>query len=217
MTKRLPRPAVLQRFGRLRVVIPEGRRINGSGNRATGLAALCVCDCGTMVAATFAKLYSGHTTSCGCFHRQQVGQRAKTHGKSQLPEYRVWQSMKSRCLRETDCEWHNYGGRGIKVCDRWLNDFEAFYEDMGPRPSVGLTLERYDVDGDYCPENCGWETQAVQARNRRTNVVVSYQGETMVLSAAYEASGLRFNSTYYRRLKRGLTGDALFAPSRRHA
>lgn len=93
----------------------------------------------------------------------------------------TWNGMKSRCLNPKNSQYHNYGGRGIAVCDRWLNSFEAFCQDMGPRPA-GMTLDRFpNNDGHYEPGNCRWATPAMQSRNQRTNHYIEFGGRRMVL------------------------------------
>ena len=90
-----------------------------------------------------------------------------THGCTGTPEYRTWQFMKDRCLNSNNKDYHHYGGRGISVCDRWLNSFENFFEDMGKKPSPELTLDRANNSGNYEPENCAWITRKAQAGNTR--------------------------------------------------
>ena len=99
-----------------------------------------------------------------------------THGMSNLREYRTWSDIKTRCYNPKRKRYRNYGGRGIKVCDRWLESFENFYKDMGPRPSEEHSIDRIDVDGDYCPENCRWTTHRVQATNKTVENKTGYLG-----------------------------------------
>ena len=174
-----------QRFERLVVIekLPER-------TKNFGVLWACECDCGNRVTVETARLRKQTTRSCGCLAREGVSQRNYKHGHckrgARAPEYESWKHMISRCTNTSDKRWNNYGGRGIKVCDRWLNSFDAFRDDMGPRPSADLTLERYDVDGDYCPENCGWEPQAVQSRNTTRTVRVVLDGEVMCVKDAAE-------------------------------
>lgn len=95
-----------------------------------------------------------------------------THGMSKTSTFRAWVEMQRRCFNSKRPGFHNYGGRGISVCDRWLDSFENFLEDMGEKPSKDFTLERIDVNGNYEPSNCRWATWWEQARNKRTNVFI---------------------------------------------
>ncbi|MFJ5151393.1 hypothetical protein ACIQCF_07355 [Streptomyces sp. NPDC088353] len=124
------------------------------------------CDCGTK--KTIATRALGTSThSCGCLGKETSAARSRTHGKHGSSEYRIWQGMKWRCLNPNYKPYPNYGGRGITVCDRWRDSFEAFLADVGPRPSPNHTLDRIDNDGNYEPGNVAWRTYKEQAQNKR--------------------------------------------------
>lgn len=123
-----------------------------------------------------------------------------THGLSASPTYKVWQAMHQRCGNLNNPGFHRYGGRGIKVCDRW-NSFENFLADMGEKPA-GMFIERVDNDGDYEPSNCRWATRSEQQRNRRNNRVVTHAGVTLCLKDWALRVGMPPN-TLYGRLDKG--------------
>lgn len=131
------------------------------------------CDCGSPEkAVVLAQLRRGSTTSCGCYHRAiRLHGLSTRHGDSRhgavAAEYRCWEGMKKRCLNPNSAHFRHYGGRGIKVCDRWLNSYENFLADLGRRPSPKHSLDRVDVDGNYEPDNCRWATHSQQMKNRR--------------------------------------------------
>ena len=124
-----------------------------------------VCDCGSTKLINFSNVKSGKVVSCGCYRKESLLNRK--HDLSDSPEYKSWSHMKERCYSENCKDYENYGGRGIKVCDRWLESFENFYEDMGNRPDLTHSIDRIDVNGGYCLENCRWASKSEQNYNTR--------------------------------------------------
>lgn len=138
---------------------------------------ICRCECGKEIEVQTSHLRSGHTQSCGCYRLDQIIKAKRTHGQSgKTKEYVTWCHLKSRCMNCKNSVFPHYGGRGIRVCDRWLNSFEAFLEDMGYAPSPKYSIDRKDNNGDYEKSNCHWATQLEQTNNQRGNIAVIYKG-----------------------------------------
>lgn len=131
---------------------------------------LCLCSCGVQKTIRSNHLTSGRVVSCGCHRREQTQRRSIIHGHDRVGQrsgtYHSWCSMLTRCYNEKHVHWEDYGGRGIRVCKRWLNSFENFLADMGERPK-DKTLDRKNNDGDYKPSNCRWATRKQQTQNQR--------------------------------------------------
>ena len=153
-------------------------------------------------------LRSGHTSSCGCLFREMMAMRNRTHGLSRDPAYRSWKDMRSRCNTPTNSDFKDYGGRGIKVCDRW-SDFAAFLGDIGPRPA-GMSVDRIDVNGDYEPSNCRWASAKMQANNKRSNHVIEWRGKRQTLAAWSAETGVDQSKARYR-LRMGWTLEKVFS------
>lgn len=146
----------------------------------------CVCDCGVKRVVRGVSLTCGESKSCGCYHKERVS----THNMTGLPTFKSWDSMKQRCTNANSPDYPKYGGRGITVCDRWLNSFDNFLEDMGQRPK-SRTLDRKDNNGNYEPDNCRWATVAEQLSNRRNTVKTLYNDTMYTIRELSEISGLK--------------------------
>lgn len=126
----------------------------------------CLCDCGNIHVTNGSSVKYGHTLSCGCLHTENTKAANTTHGMSRSSIYYIYNAMLARCYNTRNEKYPIYGARGITVCDSWRASFSNFYMDMSNRPD-GLTLERLDVNGNYCKENCIWDTPTEQAFNQR--------------------------------------------------
>lgn len=182
-----------QKFGRLTALTREHERTTGGKIKWK-----CICECGKEVVVPASALKLGNTTSCGCKRTDTIREVCTTHGMCDSPEYQIWAAMKARCSYERHKDFHSYGGRGIKVCDRWTGSFEAFYQDMGPRPTPAHSIERREVDANYSPDNCYWATALQQARNKTNTRYVSHRGKLISLKDASELLSVDYDKLKYR-------------------
>jgi len=170
-------------------VIGDAQRIHKNRPRL-----LCLCDCGKRVEVDRHKVLTGHTKSCGCYKIAMHTARLKTHGGSASPEYKCWCEMKSRCLNDKNIHFHNYGGRGITICDEWIGSFETFLADMGARPSADHSIDRIDPNGHYEPSNCRWATEHQQQNNRRNNRKIEFCGQVYSIPQLVEITGVPYTT-----------------------
>ncbi len=176
-----------EKFFRL-TVISEAPSKKGSG----GFPIYCVwaqCDCGNKLIVPQYKLRAKHTKSCGCLQQEKARANLPpaTHGhsiKTRTAEYNAWSGMKQRCNPKFASNFKHHSGRGITVCERWLNSFENFLADMGKHPGEGFSLDRIDTNGNYEPNNCRWANWETQHRNKRNNRNVIVNNIEMCISQA---------------------------------
>lgn len=185
-----------QVFGRLTVIERAGSVFVGRRGKVRA-AWRCRCDCGADAVVPRNRLTTGMTKSCGCLSAEVSRNLRLVHGgcktrggRTALPEYGVWQSMRRRCGDPADMAFANYGGRGIVVCERWRESLPAFLEDMGSRPTSDHEIDRIDNDRGYEPGNCRWVTRHVQSRNRSDNRNITHDGVTMCLTDWAARTGL---------------------------
>jgi hypothetical protein len=175
---------------------------------------LCKCSCGTYKIVRYEALKSGSTQSCGCLRREnavELGKGQYKHGLSATRVYRIWYGMVDRCNEPTNAEYHNYGGRGIIVCDEWL-DFMNFYTWATNNGYSGkMSIERKDVNGNYEPSNCSWIPSSEQNFNKRNTHNITINGITQPMGKWAHLYGIKLQ-TMYKRLNAGWTGENLLKP-----
>lgn len=198
------------RFGRLTVIAFSHR---GERGKAWWR---CRCDCGTERVISRMNLTRrlNPTQSCGCYRADHVRAAVWQHGGYRAPEYLNWRSMLKRCERVKNHNYKDYGGRGIRVCERW-HDFNNFLADMGPRPSPRHTIDRIDRDGHYERGNCRWATPTTQARNRKSSLRLTYNGSTKLLREWADELHLHYH-TVRNRLYRGWSPDRILTTPTPH-
>lgn len=198
-----------QRFGKVTVL---SRAANNKHGRAVWL---CKCDCGNEKEIAAANLKSGRTTSCGCYSRG-LKRKTGTHGMTNTRIFHEWQSMLQRCNNPNNQRYEDYGGRGIKVCDEWIDSFVSFCEwSMDNGYDETLTLDREDVDGNYSPDNCRWVTNFEQQSNKRNNRVIECNGEKYILNEWARITGLNAQTIAWRIDRGWSVEEALYTPSRK--
>lgn len=166
-----------RKFGRLSVISVDNECISSHKYL------VCRCDCGNMVSVVGCSLLEGKTKSCGCLKNEVLVKRSKTHGMTNTRIYQTYRSMRQRCINPNNKCYKFYGGKGITICQEWLDDFTAFYTwAMNNGYDDSLTIERKDVSKGYNPENCTWIPMSEQCLNRTVNHFVTYKGEKMTLS-----------------------------------
>lgn len=189
-----------KKYNRLTVIAFENVREKGKTSRWKWIVR---CDCGTLKSVSPYRVLSGNTKSCGCYKSEITSvynKKAKTkHDGRHTRLYTIWHGMKQRCNSETSHDYKNYGARGISVCDEWSNDFSAFRKwALNNGYADDLSIDRIDVNGNYCPENCRWTDSKTQGRNRTTSNYFAYNGKEYNLAELSEMSGIRYGTLYAR-------------------
>lgn len=170
-----------ERFGRLVVLERLENYVSENGSSATMWK--CKCDCGNIVNVRSSNLRNGHTRSCGCLFDEEHYNFHKTHGDSYSRIYNILRRMKDRCYNPRNNRYYRYGGRGITVCEEWLdyNNFKKWAFENGFNENSSrkeCSLDRIDSDGNYCPENCRWVNSFIQNNNKSNTVMLTYKGVT---------------------------------------
>lgn len=161
----------------------------------------CICECGNTCIVNGQMLRLGRVTSCKCWARETTSSRFKRHGLTRTREHRIWVNIRQRCLNPKTPAFKNYGGRGITICDRWMDSFTAFLDDMGPCPD-GMTIDRIDNALGYSKDNCRWTTRLVQNRNSRRSIRVEHQGSIISMRELSNMTGIPY-PTLINRHRRG--------------
>lgn len=167
----------------------------------------CICDCGNITYINSNNLKTGNTKSCGCL---KVDRLIK-HGKYKTRMYRIYNNMKNRCYNEKHRDFHNYGGRGVTICDEWLSDFMNFYKwSIEHGYTNKLSIDRIDVNGNYEPYNCRWTTSKQQANNKRNTIHLTYNGKTQTIHEWADELGVKYTRLYTRYRRKWKTKEILF-------
>ena len=177
-------------------------------NKGGNIFWLCRCSCGNEKPVSVHRVLSGQSKSCGCL-RKNADFNIK-HGLRKHPLYKVWRGIKYRCLVPTCPDYDLYGGRGITICDRWINSIKNFFADMNTGYSFGMHIDRINVNGNYEPLNCRWVTPKQNNNNKRNNVYVTYDGRTHTPAQWAEELGIKANTIANRKRKGYPDYEAIF-------
>ena len=172
------------------------------------------CICGFIFTAQPKKIISGHTKSCGCLRRNMTSDKNFRHGLRKLPEYTLWLNMKQRCTNPKYRGFKHWGGMGITICDRWLNSFENFYEDMGSQPFKRAGIDRIDNDKGYGKDNCRWASPKMQCNNTRRNIMIHYNNEIKSATMWAQDLCLSYSKMMYHIRKKEKSLDDIFRISK---
>lgn len=182
-----------KKFGRLTVIKEYGKNRHGLSKW------LCKCDCGNEVIVWGNHLKAGNTKSCGCLQKEIARKNSTKHGCCKERIYTAWANMKNRCHNEKHPEYKYYGGKGVKVCEEWLHDFQSFHKwAMANGYAENLTIDRIDNNGNYTPSNCRWTTWKEQQNNRSNNALITYKEETKTLAQWAETTGIAYYTLWQR-------------------
>lgn len=186
-----------QRFGRLTVVERSPDYVQHNGRHRARWK--CVCDCGSELITNGDALRAGRTTSCGCFRKELMSEIRSTHHETSTKLYGVWCAIKRRCYNKNAAHYEDYGGRGILMCDTWRDNYESFRDwAYSHWYHESLTIDRVDNSKGYSPENCRWVDCGVQASNRRSNVNLTFCGETHTLTEWADKVGVNRGTMFSR-------------------
>lgn len=198
-----------QKFGMLTVICRAQDYVQENGRHR--VMWLCECECGNTKVIKGDSLKSGAIRSCGCLAKALLSERQRTHGMSKTHLYGVWCAMKSRCSNPNATYFCHYGGRGIQVCREWEQDFQAFSDwAFANGYREGVSIDRIDNDKGYSPDNCKWVSVKEQSENRRSNLNVTFRGETKTLSQWCNDLGLDYKKIHSRIKKCGWTPERAF-------
>lgn len=194
------------KFGRLTVIEECKER-----DKHDKIVYKCICDCGKIINISGNSLRQNKTKSCGCLRKEVTGNRRLIHGKTKTRLYRIWQGMKTRCYNKNNKSYLDYGGRGIKLCDEWLNSFDVFSAwAVNNGYQENLTIDRINNDGNYEPSNCHWITNKENCNNTRKNVILTYNNKTQTIAQWADELNISYQTLHYRYKKGWDTKDILF-------